>query len=225
MAEANIRGAAPIPIHTLFCIGQNYAAHARELDNPVPETPVVFLKPDTSVVYEAGEVVLPKASHDVHHEVEMVVLLGNGGRNIPRQTALDHVAAYGVGIDVTARDLQADARRLGLPWAVAKGFDTFAPLAELIPAADIADPGQLQLNLTVNGEQRQHSQTADMVFAVDSLIAYLSTIFTLQRGDLIFTGTPAGVQRIVADDVLEAQLLDHQGRPLTTLRVAARDET
>lgn len=189
----------------LLCIGRNYAAHAAEMNSSVPERPVVFLKPASALVASGQEIVLPAESRDVHHEVELVAVIGQAGRHIAEPEALSHVAAYAVGLDMTARDLQAEAKKAGLPWSVAKGFDTFAPLGPLAPARAIGDVQDLELQLTVNGEARQRSSTALMLFSVAALVAYCSSIFTLEPGDLLFTGTPAGVGPVREGDSLEAR--------------------
>jgi 2-keto-4-pentenoate hydratase/2-oxohepta-3-ene-1,7-dioic acid hydratase in catechol pathway len=190
---------------SVYCIGRNYVAHARELNNEVPDKPLVFLKPASSITYE-GPIQMPEQSNDVHHEVELVVALGNGGKNIPEKKALDHVAGYTVGIDITARDIQARAKEKGHPWAVAKGFDTFAPLAPFVPVKEVLDPQSLELSLEVNGEIRQKDSTNLMIFPVGELISYLSTIFRLRPGDLIFTGTPKGVSPLRSGDHVEAAI-------------------
>ncbi|MEX0600329.1 MAG: fumarylacetoacetate hydrolase family protein [Rhodothermales bacterium] len=189
----------------LICIGRNYARHASEMQSDVPEEPVIFLKPPSALVGQGGKVVLPSASQDVHHELELVVAIGRGGKNIPVDEALNHVDGYGIGLDMTARDIQAEAKRQGLPWTVAKGFDTFAPLGALVSAHEVGDPQQLTLELYVNGSLRQRAHTAEMIFPVADLIAYSSTIFTLMPGDLIFTGTPEGVAAVEEGDRLEAR--------------------
>jgi len=221
MIGARLIDGTTLPIQTVFAIGRNYVEHARELDSPVPGEPVVFIKPTTSILQDGGTIVLPEASRDVHHEVELVVLLGAGGRHVPAADALELVAGYGVGIDVTARDLQAEAKRLGQPWTVAKGFDTFAPVSKFVPAGRVPDPHALVISLGVNGERRQWGQTRDMLFGVGALIGYLSGIFTLRAGDLIFTGTPAGVGPIRAGDRLEAVLGREGGKYLMRMRVDA----
>jgi len=201
----------------LLCIGKNYARHAAEMKSAVPEEPVVFLKPATALVGHGGTVVLPAMSREVHHEVELVVVLGRGGKDIAEADALAHVAAYAVGLDMTARDLQSKAKQKGHPWSVAKGFDTFAPLGELAPAEAVPDPQALDLRLRVNGTVRQAAHTGEMVFPVATLIAYCSRIFTLEPGDLLYTGTPEGVGSVEHGDVLEATAT---GLPL--LRVTIR---
>ncbi len=224
MPTVHFEDGSSLPAHTLFCIGRNYAAHARELDNPVPDRPVIFIKPDTAIVQDGGEIVLPAASHDVHHEVELVVVLGGGGRYLDEAAALACIAGYGVGIDVTARDIQNEAKRHAYPWAVGKGFDSFAPISHFVSAGRVTDPQTLQIALHVNGRQVQHGQARAMLFPVARLIAALSEVFTLQAGDLVFTGTPAGVARFVAGDRLEASLMVADGTELTRLAVSARDE-
>jgi len=203
----------------IVCIGRNYAAHARELGNEVPEAPVVFLKPSTALVADGGTIVLPPQTSDVHHEVELVVVVGRAGKHIPEAEALGYVAAYAVGLDMTARDLQSELKKQGLPWTLAKGFDTFAPLGPLVPAADVPDPDALTLTLRVNDAVRQQGTTADMIHSVAALVAYCSSIFTLEPGDLIYTGTPEGVGPVVEGDVLEAEIA---GMP--PLRVTVRRE-
>ncbi len=188
----------------LLCIGKNYARHAAEMKSAVLEEPVVFLKPATALVGHGGAVVLPAMSREVHHEVELVAVVGRGGKNIPEADALAHVAAYAVGLDMTARDLQLKAKQKGHPWSIAKGFDTFAPLGALAPAEAVPDPQALDLRLTINGEVRQAASTSDMVFPVATLIVYCSRVFTLEPGDLLYTGTPEGVGPVEEGDVLEA---------------------
>jgi 2-keto-4-pentenoate hydratase/2-oxohepta-3-ene-1,7-dioic acid hydratase in catechol pathway len=144
----------------------------------------------------------------MHHEVELVVLIGRPGREIPRERAFEHVGGYGVGLDMTLRDVQANAKKKGLPWSVAKGFDTSAPVSSFVRKEDVADPHNLTLVLEVNGTVRQRSNTRNMVFGVDDIISYLSTVFTLEEGDLVFTGTPEGVGPVQSGDVLEATLED-----------------
>lgn len=189
----------------LICVGRNYAKHAAEMKSDVPETPVLFLKPATALVGQGGKIILPKTSQDVHHELELVVAIGRGGKNIPVEDALNHIDGYALGLDMTARDLQSEAKKKGLPWTVAKGFDTFAPLGPFVKAHDIHDPQDLHLELLVNDEVRQKAHTADMIFSVADLVSYCSTIFTLLPGDLIYTGTPEGVGPVVAGDQLVAR--------------------
>ncbi|MGB2868539.1 MAG: fumarylacetoacetate hydrolase family protein [Bacteroidota bacterium] len=206
-----------IPVGKILCIGQNYAQHAKEMKSDVPTSPIFFLKPPTAIVRNGGTVVLPSISNDVHHEVELTVLIGEGGKDIPKESALRHVAGYGVGLDMTMRDIQDQAKKKGMPWTLAKGFDTSAPLSEFAPASSIRNPNALDIQLTVNGTVRQSSNTTNLIFSVETLIAYISRFFTLERGDVIFTGTPEGVSRVSKGDLLEAVLKD--GRVLASLSV------
>lgn len=190
----------------VLCIGRNYAKHAAEMKSAVPAEPMVFLKPSTALLASGGAVVLPGLAREVHHEVELVAVIGREGKHIPEAEALPYVAAYAVGLDMTARDLQDLAKQRGHPWAVAKGFDTFAPLGPTADAEAVPDPQDLSIRLTVNGEVRQDGHTGDMIFSVARLIAYCSRIFTLLPGDLLYTGTPEGVGPVYPGDVLEATI-------------------
>ncbi len=192
------------PAGKLLCIGRNYARHAAEMKSDAPASPMVFLKPASAIIRDGGVVKLPPDSADVHHEVELVAVIGRQGKNIAGSDALGYVAAYAVGLDMTARDIQAEAKKRGHPWSVAKGFDTFAPLGPFAPAREVADPQALEIRLTVNGQARQCGYTRDMLFTVAELIAFCSRIFTLEPGDLLYTGTPQGVGPVEKGDVLEA---------------------
>ncbi|GAA5520157.1 fumarylacetoacetate hydrolase family protein [Aliifodinibius salicampi] len=205
MDNITLKNLSGLSVGSVYCIGRNYVAHAHEFNNEVPDKPLVFLKPASSITYE-GPIQLPKESTDVHHEVELVVALGKGGKNIPQEEALTHVAGYTVGIDITARDIQARAKEKGHPWSVAKGFETFAPLAPFVLAEEINDPKSLELSLKVNDELRQKDSTNLMIFSVSDLISYLSTIFRLRPGDLLFTGTPKGVSPLHQGDHIEAAI-------------------
>ena len=185
-------------------IGRNYAKHAAEMDAEVPAAPVVFLKPATALLPSGGQVVLPEMSREVHHEIELVALIGRAGKDIKTNRSLEHVAGYAIGLDMTARDLQANAKACGQPWSVAKGFDTFAPLGAFVPSHEIHEVQSLRLELTVNGTVRQSGSTRDMIFDVAHLVAFCSRVFTLERGDLLYTGTPDGVGPVQSGDVLEA---------------------
>jgi len=186
---------------------------------PVPESPVVFLKPATAIINDGENVVIPHMSADLHHEVEMVIVIGKQAKNVRVSDAYNYVDGYAVGLDMTLRDVQAEAKKKGLPWTVAKGFDTSAPVSYAVEKEKVANPHSLTLSLKVNGESRQHSSTANMIFKIDFLVSYLSTIFTLEPGDLIFTGTPEGVGPVRAGDVLEAEL-----EAVGTLRVGVTDK-
>lgn len=194
----------PTAVSKILCIGRNYAKHAEEMQSDVPDEPMVFLKPPSALVEDGASVVIPPQSENVHHEVELVAVIGQRGKDIDPVEAMDYVAAYAIGLDMTARDIQQRAKDKRHPWSVAKGFDTFAPLGPLVPAADVPDPEQLDIRLTVNGETRQNGNTRDMIFAVADLVTYCSQIFTLEPGDLIYTGTPDGVGPVQAGDRLDA---------------------
>jgi 2-keto-4-pentenoate hydratase/2-oxohepta-3-ene-1,7-dioic acid hydratase in catechol pathway len=211
-----------ISVGKIICIGRNYAEHAREMKSEVPSVPVFFLKPSTAIVRSGGEIVLPAISNDVHHEVELTVLIGKDGSTIPQSTAAGHIAGYGIGLDMTLRDVQEDAKKKGLPWTLAKGFDTSAPVSDFVPAHDVVNAGSFVVHLAVNGSVRQHAGTGDMIFPVDKLIAYVSQFVTLERGDVIFTGTPHGVARVQSGDHLEASLADPAGTVLASLSVHVR---
>ncbi len=220
MHTVQLEGASePIPVGKIICIGRNYAEHAKEMRSEVPTTPVFFLKPPTALVANGGSVVIPSISRDVHHEVEMTVLIGKDGKNIPKASALQYVAGYGVGLDMTLRDLQSEAKKNGLPWTLAKGFDTSAPVSQFVPAYKIPNPQAVEVALTVNGTVRQRGKTEDLIFSVQDLLSYISQFLTLERGDILFTGTPEGVAPVQPGDRLEAVLKDHAGQTLTALAV------
>lgn len=194
------------PIGKILCIGRNYVEHIRELGNETPDTPVIFMKPATSVIEDGGTIVIPPYSKECHHEAELAVLIGTTGKDIPFERALEHVAGYGVAIDLTLRDVQAELKKKGLPWEIAKGFDTACPLSPFVPADRVTDPQNLRILLTVNGKTRQDGSTSLMIHTVREIISYLSGIFTLEPGDIILTGTPAGVSAIVPGDELVAEI-------------------
>ncbi|WP_420454170.1 fumarylacetoacetate hydrolase family protein [Rubrivirga sp.] len=203
----------------VLCIGRNYVAHVIEMGGREGDEPVVFLKPSTALVADGGEVVIPRQSADVHHEVELVAVVGTAGKDIDPADALGHVAAYAVGLDMTARDLQAEAKKGGKPWSVAKGFDTFAPLGPLVDAVSVPDPQALDVTLTVDGEVRQHGSTSLMAFSVARIVAFLSSVFTLEEGDLIYTGTPEGVGPVHPGETLVATIT---GFPALTVTVRSQ---
>ncbi|RIB17694.1 hypothetical protein C2G38_2246250 [Gigaspora rosea] len=189
----------------IVAIGRNYSDHAKELGNTVPKSPFFFLKPTSSYLLQGGSVELPKGS-EVHHEVELGVVIGKNGRDITANEAFDYVAGYALGIDLTARDLQNEVIKKGLPWSAAKGFDTFTPIGDFIPKDLIKDPSNVNLWLKVNGQMKQNGSTKDMVFKIPTLIEHISSIMRLEKGDLILTGTPSGVGPIFAGDVMTAGL-------------------
>jgi 2-keto-4-pentenoate hydratase/2-oxohepta-3-ene-1,7-dioic acid hydratase in catechol pathway len=194
------------PIGKILCIGRNYADHIKELGNEMPERPVIFMKPASSVIGEGEQIVIPAYSNDCHHEAELAILIGTGGKDIPVGEAMQHIAGYGVALDLTLRDVQTELKKKGLPWEIAKGFDTACPLSAFVPAASVAAPQDLRITLSVNGEPRQDGSTALMIHRIPELLSYLSSIFTLEPGDLILTGTPAGVGPIKSGDHLVAEI-------------------
>jgi fumarylpyruvate hydrolase len=191
------------PIRRVFCVGRNYGAHAREMgSDPNRESPFFFTKPADAVVPASGAVPYPPATQDLHHEVELVVALGAGGSNIDPSDAMSLVWGYGVGLDLTRRDLQAVAKDAGRPWDMAKGFDASAPCSALIPAAKLGHPQDARIWLEVNGALRQEGNLNEMIWPIADVIGHLSRLVTLAPGDLIYTGTPAGVAALKPGDQL-----------------------
>jgi fumarylpyruvate hydrolase len=198
---------AVFPVLRVFCVGRNYAEHALEMGhNPEREPPFFFMKPATAVVPNGGRLPFPVATDDLHHEIELVVALGSGGADIPVDRALERVYGYAVGLDMTRRDLQAKAKEMGRPWDMGKGFDRSAPISALRSAEAIGHPDAGPIWLQVNGVPRQTGDLSQQIWKVPETIAYLSTLVELRPGDLIMTGTPAGVGRVVPGDVLEGHV-------------------
>ena len=206
MRTARLTSGRHFPIGKILCIGRNYTEHIKELGNATPEAPVVFIKPSSSVIGEGEAIVIPPYSHDCHHEAELALLIGRKGKDIPVDRAMEYIAGYGVGIDLTLRDVQGELKKKGLPWEIAKGFDTACPLSAFVEASNVADPQNLQIRLTVNGEIRQDGNTSMMIHRIPAIISHMSRSFTLEPGDIILTGTPAGVSRIVSGDTLAAEI-------------------
>ena len=187
----------------------------------IATSPVLFLKPPSSFLLPgAGSIEMPIGCTNLHHEVELGVVIGKGGRDIPVASAMSHVSGYFLGLDMTAREVQEEAKKKGLPWSIAKGMDTFAPVSALIPASAVTNTANVDLWLDVNGKQRQRGNTGDMLFGVPQLVAHISTLFTLEEGDCIFTGTPAGVGPVVVGDTITCGAVDKQtGKTLATITV------
>lgn len=207
-------------VSKILCVARNYADHAKEMGTPVPKEPIFFLKPTTALLPNGGTILLPPQSKRVEVETELAVILGAGGIGVPAEEAMRLIAGYSVFFDITARDLQAKAREDGSPWTAAKGFDTFAPISATVPAERVSDPHALAIRLKVNGVVRQDSNTEQMIFRIPRLIEAASQIMTLEAGDVIATGTPAGVWPIVPGDRLEA---DIEGVGTLRCTVAARN--
>jgi fumarylpyruvate hydrolase len=194
------------PIRRVYCVGRNYAAHAREMGHdPDREPPFFFLKPADAVL-AGGTMPYPPATSDLHHEIELVTAIGKGGRDIPAERALDHVFGYAVGLDMTRRDLQAQAKKLGRPWDMGKSFDHSAPCSAIVPAERIGHPSKGAIWLDVNGERRQTGDLADLIWSVSETVAYLSGLVELFPGDLVYTGTPEGVNAVVRGDRLRGHV-------------------
>jgi fumarylpyruvate hydrolase len=191
----------------VFCVGRNYADHAREMGHdPDREPPFFFTKPADAVVATGAELPFPPMTEDLHHEIELVVAIGTGGVDIARARALDHVFGYAAGLDMTRRDLQQAAKAQGRPWDLGKGFDASAPMGAIAPATAIGHPARGRIELVVNGTVRQAADLDDLIWPVPDVIAYLSRFVTLAPGDLIMTGTPAGVGPVVRGDRLEGRI-------------------
>ena len=198
---------ARFPVGRIYCVGRNYADHAREMGHdPDREPPFFFMKAANSVVESGSTIAYPVGTKDVHHEIEMVVAIGKGGKNIPVEKALEHVWGYAVGLDMTRRDIQAEAKKMGRPWEMGKSFDESAPVSALRPASKIGHPAKGAIWLKVNGEVKQQGDLAMQIWSVPEQINYLSNLITLQPGDLIFSGTPAGVGPVKAGDKLEGHV-------------------
>jgi fumarylpyruvate hydrolase len=192
------------PVHRIYCVGRNYAEHAREMgSDPTREPPFFFMKPADTVLPSGTDFPYPMKSNDVHHEIELVAALKSGGSNISEADALGHVFGYAVGLDMTRRDLQGEAKKTGRPWDTGKGFDLSAPCSDLVRSDKVGHPSSGRIWLNVNGEVRQQGDLGDLIWSLPEMIAYLSSLFTLRPGDLIMTGTPAGVAAVKRGDVLE----------------------
>ena len=190
----------------IICIGRNYVDHAKELNNPVPEEPIFFLKPDSAILRANKPFFYPDFSKEIHYEVEIVIRINRLGKNIQKRFASKYYSEIGIGLDLTARDIQREHRSKGLPWEKAKAFDGSAPISKFIPLSELEDLSDISFHLNINGATVQRGNTRDMIFTFDQLIAHISRFMTLKIGDLIFTGTPVGVGPIAIGDVLECYI-------------------
>jgi len=197
-----------LPVGKIVAAGQNYADHTKEMGMPRPKAPVLFLKPSTSIVHEGEPVVFPGVGTLLHHEVELGLVISERCKDVDVARALDHVGGYLLALDLTLRDLQGDAKKRGLPWATAKGFDCSCPISTATVLTDHAVLGSLELGLKVNSQERQLGNTSDMVWSAEELVSIASSYFTLERGDILLTGTPAGVGPLERGDTIEAWLGD-----------------
>lgn len=208
VASVPVAGTADrFPVHRIYCVGRNYAEHAKEMGFTGREPPFFFLKPADAVVPvgagETGQMPYPTLTANLHHEIELVVAIGKGGANVKAQDAHQHIWGYAVGLDMTRRDLQNDMKKQGRPWCIGKGFEASAPIGPITPAAQAGNVQQAAIWLQVNGSDRQRSNVNQLIWNIGETIEHLSAAWTLQPGDLIFTGTPEGVGAVVRGDVLE----------------------
>lgn len=202
-----VAGGALFPVRRVYCVGRNYAEHIKEMGNDVRDPPFFFSKPADAVVIGGAAIAYPPQTEDFHHEIELVVAIGKDGTGIGEHAALDHVFGYAAGLDMTRRDLQAVAKKAGRPWTMAKGFDQSAPIGTIAPASMIGHPAQGAISLRVNGAVRQKGDLSEQIWSVPETIAFLSRLVTLRAGDLIMTGTPAGVGAVRRRDVLEGAIV------------------
>ena len=199
--------AARFPVRRIFCVGRNFAEHTREMGHdPDREPPFFFMKPADAIVQNGATIPYPKMTKDLHHEIEMIVAIGKGGADIPVEKALDHVFGYGVGLDMTRRDLQGEAKKMGRPWEMGKAFDESAPCTALKPVSMVGHPAKGAIWLKVNGQVKQKGDLNEMIWNVPETISYLSKLITLRPGDIIMSGTPAGVGPVKAGDKLEGHV-------------------
>jgi len=209
------------PVHRIYCVGRNYAEHAKEMGFSGREPPFFFLKPADAIVAvaqgETGAIPYPTLTHDLHHEIELVVAIGTAGRSIRAADAHRHVFGYAVGLDMTRRDLQSEMKKQGRPWDIAKSYDHSAPVGPITPVAQAGDIGRADIRLRVNGEDRQASNVSSLIWNIAETIEHLSAAWALQPGDLIFTGTPAGVAAVVPGDIMVGEVT---GLAALTIEVA-----
>ncbi|HRE40984.1 MAG TPA: fumarylacetoacetate hydrolase family protein [Ignavibacteria bacterium] len=211
-------------VNNIYCIGKNYLEHIKEFKNQeIPTEPVVFCKPNSSVITPDIGIKIPdfngnKISGNLQNETEIVIAIGKDGHKISRENSFDYIKGIAIGLDMTLRDIQSKAKEKGLPWVISKGFYTSSPISEIIPFNKISNPDNLSFNLKVNGEVRQKGNTSDMMFKIDFIISYLSEIFYLSEGDLIFTGTPEGISKMNEGDKLEVTLLDENSSELISFK-------
>jgi fumarylpyruvate hydrolase len=197
---------ARFPVHRIYCVGRNYEEHAKEMGFTGREPPFFFMKPADAVLVvnagETGDMPYPSLTKNLHHEIELVVAIGKGGKNIKAADAMNHIYGYAVGLDMTRRDLQNDMKKQGRPWCIGKGFDHSAPIGPITPAAQTGDVANAEIYVQVNGQDRQRSNTNQLIWNIAETIEHLSAAWELQAGDLIYTGTPEGVGAVVAGDTL-----------------------
>uniref|UniRef100_UPI0030EC4EF5 fumarylacetoacetate hydrolase family protein n=1 Tax=Roseobacter sp. HKCCD5988 TaxID=3120338 RepID=UPI0030EC4EF5 len=201
-----VEGGGVFPVRRVYCIGRNYAAHAIEMGHDPDREPPFFFQKNPDSLDASGEMPYPVGTSDLHHEIEMMVALKSGGRDIALEDALSHVWGYGVALDMTRRDLQGDAKKLGRPWEIGKSFEHSAPISPLLPVSQVGHPSTGEITLHVNGALRQEGDLAQMIWKTPEIIRYLSQYFELAAGDVILTGTPAGVGPVARGDVMEGKV-------------------
>jgi len=220
-AAVPVVGGGEFPVTRIYCVGRNYAEHAKEMGHSGREPPFFFMKPADAVLVvpdgQTGEMAYPTLTNDLHHEIELVVAIGKGGRDIAAADAAQHIWGYAIGLDMTRRDLQAEQKKQGRPWCIAKGFDQSAPIGPIHPLASTGELTRGAVTLSVNGSLRQKGDLSDLIWSVNETIEVISKAWALQPGDLIFSGTPAGVAAVVPGDVMEGAVAG-----LGTLRVVVR---
>ena len=216
-----VAGGGVFPVRRIYCVGRNYVEHAQEMGFTGREAPFFFMKPGDAVLPvaqgETGVMAYPPLTKNLHHEIELVVAIGKGGHNIAAADAAQHIYGYAVGLDMTRRDLQGEAKKQGRPWCIGKGFDASAPIGPIHPASATGEMGRGAITLSVNGALRQSGDLSQLIWNIGEIVEHLSAAWALAPGDLIFTGTPAGVAAVVAGDVMEAAI-----DGLGSLRVAVR---
>lgn len=218
LATLPVRGTDSLfPVRRVYCIGRNYAAHAVEMGHDPDKEPPFFFQKNPNNLDVSGSFAYPPRSEDVHHEIELAVALKSGGKNIPIDEALDHVFGYAVSLDMTRRDLQGQAKKMGRPWEIGKAFEASAPITPLVPASESGHPDTGTIRLTVNGDLRQEGDLNQMIWKIPEMISYLSDYFELAAGDVILTGTPAGVGPVVRGDMMEGTV---DGLPSLKVAVA-----
>jgi len=209
-AAVPVAGGGTFPVRRIYCVGRNYEEHAKEMGFTGREPPFFFMKPADAIVYvpegETGEMPYPPGTANLHYEIELVAAIGVGGANIRAADALKHVWGYAVGLDMTRRDLQNEAKKQGRPWEIGKAFDRSAPIGPIVPAAKVGDAGRALIELAVNGATKQSSTTAKLIWNVAETIEHLSSFWRLEPGDLIYTGTPEGVGAVRPGDLMEGRV-------------------
>ena len=200
----------------IICVGRNYAEHIAELNNERPDAPVIFMKPETALLRDNEPFFYPDFSHDIHHEVELVVKISRMGKHIEEKFAHNYYEEIGVGVDFTARDLQANLKAKGLPWELAKAFNGSAPVSHFVPKSEFPYPHNISFSLEVNGVVRQLGNSSMMLYSIDYLISFVSKYFTLKTGDLLFTGTPKGVSAVQVGDLITASI---EGKPMLQVAI------